>query len=676
MFFYDFLDAAIRDHVPTVVLRRRFPPWFDAPVRQALREKERAFNRSKKNRTQESVRDFEEKRKYFKTLSGSKYRNYIKGLIGDFQRNPKRFWTFLKCIKGSKGKLSVLRDETGREVSGDLERAHLLNDTFAAKFTRGDVDHFPDVTAHDLPILDKFTVSEAAIRSALHDLQVHKACGPDNISARIIKECSEQLVTPLSILFDLSVSQGVFPSRWAEANIVPIFKKGSRKSPTNYRAVSLLPIMGKIFERSVYDTLLCHVQPSLTDKQYGFVPRRSCETNLATLLKTAWETIADGAQTDVVYTDYTAAFQSVNHDLLLYKLHHSYHISDKALNWLSSFLRNRKQRVVVNGKCSEWTPVLSGTPEGSLLSPLLFALFVNDLPSKINTNCLLYADDMKLFHKITTPDDASRLQNDLNTLSQWSAEWKLQLNPEKCKSFTMSLKRNQISTAYKINNVTLERVEAIRDLGVWLDTKLTFGNHINFAVSKANRALGVLIRSLQTGSNRGSFNCNPILSAYFGNIRSVLEYGCVIWGGACKTQLDRLEKIQHKFLIWLSSFKNTSNQPHSVDYKDLMQSFNVTSLAHRRLQYDIMFIYKVHSRKVDSPFLLESFPLHVPTRLTRTSSHVLFHVPFARVETVKRSVFVRAPHAINVFLSACPVDTFHDRAGVFQSAVKSYVRRL
>ena len=240
----------------------------------------------------------------------------------------------------------------------------------------------------------------------------------------------------------------------------------------------------------------------------------------------------------------------------------------------------------------------------------------------------------------------------------------------------MSLKRNQISTAYKINNVTLERVEAIRDLGVWLDTKLTFGNHINFAVSKANRALGVLIRSLQTGSNRGSFNCNPILSAYFGNIRSVLEYGCVIWGGACKTQLDRLEKIQHKFLIWLSSFKNTPNQPHSVDYKDLMQSFNVTSLAHRRLQYDIMFIYKVHSRKVDSPFLLESFPLHVPTRQTRTSSHVLFHVPYARVEAVKRSVFVRAPHAINEFLSACPVDTFHDRAGVFQSAVKSYVRRL
>ena len=333
--FYGLLDAAIRDHVPTVTLRRRFPPWFDASVRQALREKETAFNRRKRNRTQVSVREFEEKRKQFKVLSCTKYHDYIKGLIGDFQSNPKRFWTFLKCIKGSKGQLSVLRDGE-REVSGDIDRANLLNRTFAEKFIRGDVVEFPDAPVHDLPTLDKFTVSETAIRSALHNLQVHKACGPDNVSARIIKECSEQLVKPLFILFNMSVSQGIFPTRWAEANIVPIFKKGSKKSPANYRAVSLLPILGKVLERSVYDTLLRHVQPSLTDKQHGFVPHRSCETNLATLLKTAWESIADGDQTDVVYTDYSAAFQSVSHDLLLYKLRHSYHISDKALSWLSS----------------------------------------------------------------------------------------------------------------------------------------------------------------------------------------------------------------------------------------------------------------------------------------------------------------------------------------------------
>ena len=230
---YEYLEAAIRDHVPTVELRRRFPPWFDAPVRQALREKEAAFNRTKRNRTQDTIRDFEEKRKHFKALSSSKYRDYIKGLIGDFQRNPKRFWTFLKCIKGSKGQLPVLSD-SGREVTGDRDRANLLNQTFAAKFTRGAIEHFPDAPIYDLPIINTLTISETAIRSALHNLQVHKACGPDNLSARIIKECSEQLVVPLTKLFNMSVSQGTFPSRWAEANIVPVYKKGSRKLSTNH----------------------------------------------------------------------------------------------------------------------------------------------------------------------------------------------------------------------------------------------------------------------------------------------------------------------------------------------------------------------------------------------------------------------------------------------------------
>ena len=157
--------------------------------------------------------------------------------------------------------------------------------------------------------------------------------------------------------------------------------------PSNLRAVSLLPLLGKVLERVVYNSLLQHVKAALTNAQHGFLPRRSCETNLATLLKTAWDSIPENSQTHVIYTDYSAAFQSVNHSLLLHKLHHSYHVSGTMLNWFSSYLKNRKQRLVVNGKCSDWTNVTSGTPEGSLLSPLLFALYINDLPDKIQTNC-------------------------------------------------------------------------------------------------------------------------------------------------------------------------------------------------------------------------------------------------------------------------------------------------
>ena len=310
--FYDLLDAAIRDHVPTVVLRRGYPPWFDGEVKKALREKEMAFRRKKSNPTPDTETDFRDKRRIFKNMSGSKYFNYLKGMIGDFKSNPKLFWTYLKCVRGTKSSLSVLLDGQ-REVHDDVERANLLNRAFASEFTNPEVDEYPTAPTCDVSPLSRFTVSEGSVRTALASLQAHKACGPDSISAKIIRECSEQLVSPLVILFNMSIEQGKFPSKWAEANIVPIHKKSSRKLASSYRSISLTSLFGRLLERCVCSSILSHVSPVITPFQHGFVPRRSCDTNLACLLKTAWESISSGHQTDIMYTDYSAAFQSVNH---------------------------------------------------------------------------------------------------------------------------------------------------------------------------------------------------------------------------------------------------------------------------------------------------------------------------------------------------------------------------
>ena len=146
-------------------------------------------------------------------------------------------------------------------------------------------------------------------------------------------------------------------------------------------------------------------------------------TNLAVYLQSAWEAISDGYQTDAIYTDYSAAFQSVNHSLLIHKLKHSYKLEEFALKWFVSYLSDRRQRVIVNGKTSKWTTVLSGVPEGSLLAPLLFSLFINDLPREVDSGCLLYADDVKIFRKIVSPADGLLLQEDLNRLTAWSVRW-------------------------------------------------------------------------------------------------------------------------------------------------------------------------------------------------------------------------------------------------------------
>ena len=161
--------------------------------------------------------------------------------------------------------------------------------------------------------------------------------------------------------------------------------------------MSLLPLFGKALERVAFTALYDHVKPALSDRQHGFMPGRSCASNLLTMLNNAWNNIAARSQTDIIYTDYSSAFQSVNHKLLLHKLNNYYHLSGNAFEWCNSYLSEREQRVVVKGKCSQWVPVPSGTPEGGLLSPLLFACFINDLPDCAQTDCLMFADDVKLY---------------------------------------------------------------------------------------------------------------------------------------------------------------------------------------------------------------------------------------------------------------------------------------
>ena len=176
---------------------------------------------------------------------------------------------------------------------------------------------------------------------------------------------------------------------------MPVFKKGDRKDPANYRPVSLLSICSKILERVVCNQLIAHVAPALSPTQHGFLAGRSCETNLTCLVKELWDAIAGGHQTDVIYTDFSSAFTSVNHSLLLHKLRRSYHVSGRALRWFESYLSGREQRVVLNGKTSSgWVRAETGVPEGSICGPILFVSFYNDVPSHLNSSssCLMYAD--------------------------------------------------------------------------------------------------------------------------------------------------------------------------------------------------------------------------------------------------------------------------------------------
>ena len=238
----------------------------------------------------------------------------------------------------------------------------------------------------------------------------------------------------------------------------------------------------------------------------------------------------------------------------------------------------------------------------------------------------------------------------------------------------MTLRRVPVQTKYFLADAELEHVSEVKDLGVTLDTKLTFAPHVSDIVSRANRALGLLIRSFQAGINKSKFNRGAVLAAYYANVRSILEYCSVVWAGAAKSHAVRVDRVQHKFLIWLLA-NTSSGSSQSLSYSSLLLHFNIPSLAQRRIQHDILFLRNILRGRINSSFLLNSFPLHVPPRSTRTLT--LFTVPRARVVTVQSGMFGRIPKVMNAFLASHPdADIFYDSFRVFKARVIAYVLTL
>ena len=268
--------------------------------------------------------------------------------------------------------------------------------------------------------------------AALRNLNPDKALGPDGIPGRILKESAQTIAPSLTLLFNKSLHFAVVPHEWKLANVVPIFKKGVKDHVQNYRPISLLCVVSKLLERCVLNHIWDHLQEVINDCQHGFMPSRSCTSQLIGVLDKIGNFLDRGEQIDVIYLDMTKAFDRVNHELLLSKLRH-FGFKNNLLNWFQSYLFQRRQQVTVLGSTSSSLPVVSGVPQGSILGPVLFLLYVNDLPDAVSSSTVAtFADDTKLFKTIACKADSLKLPEDLNTLTQWSTSTNLAFNPAKC----------------------------------------------------------------------------------------------------------------------------------------------------------------------------------------------------------------------------------------------------
>ena len=384
----------------------------------------------------------------------------------------KKFWSHVKSSKNSSRIPEVMTYE-GLTANETLAKANMFNQYFYKQFSKPSC--YETNIEFDNDITFDIDFSAPRVKLLLDNLDINKAQGPDAISGAVLKNCSETLAYPLSIMFDLSYNTGYIPQEWKLANVVPVHKKDDKNKVINYRPISLTSLVMKVFERILYDELLTRTIDKIDKRQHGFLRNRSCNSNLLLFTESIARSLHEKIGTDIIYFDFAKAFDTVSHDLILKKLKTQYNIDGTLLKFFTEYLRSRKQRVVLDNVISESVDVLSGVPQGSILGPLLFVLFINDIYANIDndSNIALFADYTKIWRDINSESDCETLQNDINMLSIWSRNNKMPFHPDKCKALSIYDCRPDFVKVlpfalryYNINGNVIEFCENERDLGV------------------------------------------------------------------------------------------------------------------------------------------------------------------------------------------------------------------
>ena len=361
----------------------------------------------------------------------------------------------------------------GLTANEPLAKANMFNKYFYKQFSEPSCYETNIEFGNDITFDIDF--SAPRVKLLLDNLDINKAQGPDAISGAVLKNCSETLAYPLSMLFNLSYNTSYIPQEWKLANVVPVHKKDDKNKVTNYRPISLTSLVMKVFERILYDELLTRTIDKIDKRQHGFLRNRSCNSNLLIFTESIARSLHEKIGTDIIYFDFAKAFDTVSHDLIFKKLKTQYNIDGTLLKFFTEYLRSRKQRVILNNVISESVDVLSGIPQSSILGPLLFVLFINDIYANIDndSNIALFADDTKIWRDINSESDCETLQNDINTLSIWSRNNKMSFHPDKCKALSIYDCRPDFVKVlpfalryYNINVNVIEFCANERDLGV------------------------------------------------------------------------------------------------------------------------------------------------------------------------------------------------------------------
>ena len=630
-------------------------PWITKGILKSSKRKQKLYEKYLKNRTILNEQNYKDYKKLFESIKTRSKKNYYRKLIDTYKNDIKRTWDVIKEIIGCKKMKNssfpkrILID--GLETFDQKVIAEKFNEYFvnvgpnlASKIPQT-TGNYKDYLQEGFPILEEYPLSDKELEEAFKSLKLHKSPGYDDISVNVVKKVTSVIFQPLKHIFNISILKGIFPDKMKLAKVTPLFKSGDEALLNNYRPISVLPCFSKLLERIMYNRVYSFLLENeiLYEKQFGFQKQHSTEHAIIQLVNQILKSFHEDKYTLGVFIDLSKAFDTVDHHILLTKLSY-YGIKNINLKWFKSYLENRKQFISYGNNQTGTKNILCGVPQGSILGPLLFILFVNDLRQATNLlDPIMFADDTNLFcSDLNIKVLFQRVNAELDSINTWFRVNKLSLNANKTKYVLFHKPRLKENLPLKLpdlylNNIKIKRETFLRFLGVMVDENLTWKKHIELIENKVSKNVGILFKASRL------LNLQCLKSIYFSLVHSYINYANVVWASTNRTKLKKILSKQ-KQAARIMSFEDRSTHA-----RPLMKELNILNVYQINILQNLLFMFKVKNNMAPRVFNRNFCPVDhaYPTRFSANS----FQIPENKLNLTRFSTAFRGPSLWNNFLT-------------------------
>ena len=666
--FYDGFSRMYEESFPLKTFKSKYQnklKWLTEGLKKSIRIKNKLFIKYRRYPTEENLVYYKTYKRHLSKLMKTAEREYYNNIILDNKNNTRKIWSVIKDVINKKRSTNLPNQfKFGEVLTNDKSViAHKFN-SFFVNIGNDLSKKCPNVNINPVSFLktsppgsmylEKSSKSE--IEKIIKSLKIASA-GCDDIHAKILKSTYHLILDPLVHVINLSLEQGIFPDEMKIAKIIPLHKSGDTMNITNYRPVSVLPVFSKIFERLVYNRLISFIEKHdlLYKFQFGFRAKHSANMALITLVDKITTAIDKGDIVIGLFLDLKKAFDTVNHKILLDKLFH-YGVRGVAYNWIADYLNQRKQYVNFQNIASQKSVIKCGVPQGSILGPLLFLLYVNDIANVSEILLpLIFADDTNLFVQGKTITETSEIMNsEMVKVVVWLNANRLMLNTEKTHYiiFHSNKKKIKSQNSIRIGNTDIERVESTKFIGVNLDERLTWEKHILMIKSKVAKGIGILCKA------RKVFPIAILRTLYYSLIYPHLTYCIEVWGNTSKLHLDSLFLMQKKVVRVITSAGYTAHTDPLFANLQLLKLSQIYSF------FIMTFVFKFTKGmlpKVFLPFFQRN--CEVSSKTTR-NSHKLYQPKFKTTlykNSFKYQCVIEWNAKIDDIDDKCSVHTFKKR---------------